>query len=147
MEQNNHTFEWYRESDTKPRAPIRITTWNLTASPTGNPLPSEVCLCMSFQATQVSGVPQARRRGRIFIGPLDVTSLETDGRPPSTARLAINNAGGALLDASQASTTWKWAVYSRVLGTGSDVANGWVDNAFDIQRRRGIQPNLRSIFV
>lgn len=146
VSQTNHTFTWYRYSDTPPRAPIRETTWNLSSSPTGSPLPSEVALCLSFQAARISGVPQARRRGRVFIGPLNTGSVHTDGRPSAALQSALVGAGNTLLDNSQASTTWKWAVFSRVLGTGSEVASGWVDNAFDTQRRRGIAPSARTNF-
>lgn len=147
MEQNGHTFEWYRESDPPPRAPIRTTVWNLTSNPSGTPLPSEVALCCSFQADRISGVPQARRRGRVYIGPLSTVALGTDGRPAATFVTAMVNAGNDLVDASVASTTWKWSVFSRVLGTGSEVTNGWVDNAFDTQRRRGIAPSARTVFL
>jgi hypothetical protein len=42
---------------------------------------------------------------------------------------------------------WTWIVVSEVAGLNDViVTNGWVDNAFDIQRRRGVTPTSRSTF-
>lgn len=146
MEQNGHTFTWYRQSDPQPRAPIRETTWNLSSAPNGASLPAEVAMCLSFQAPKLSGVPQARRRGRIYIGPLGGSIIDGAGRPTTGLVDGIRNAGATLAAASIASTTWKWAVFSRVNGTAAEVTSGWVDNAFDTQRRRGIAASSRNTF-
>jgi hypothetical protein len=51
-----------------------------------------------------------------------------------------------MLTASNAQGQWKWAVYSTVNMTGVNVAAGWVENAFDTQRRRGRIATIRSVF-
>lgn len=60
----------YNLLDAEPRTPIVESEINITPS-TGEALPGEVAICMSYRALLVSGLNPARRRGRIFIGPLD----------------------------------------------------------------------------
>lgn len=147
MAQNGHEIKWYRLSDPEPRAPVRLDTFNFSTAPSIAPIPTEVAMCVSFQGVASSGVPQSRRRGRIYFGPLNTNAIGADAYLTSTVRTAAVNAWGALLDASQAATEWKWAVYSTVNGTGVNVDNGWVENAFDTQRRRGRRATIRTAFI
>lgn len=141
-------YRYYDLGQPTPRAPARIDAVTWTNGPSGDPLPEEVALCLSYQAVQVSGEPQARRRGRAFIGPLSDGALgaPTD-RPSGTLVNTLIGSANRMLTDSIASTT-RWVVYSRttVPPTGFNVDNGWVDNAFDTQRRRGIAPTLRTVF-
>jgi hypothetical protein len=145
--QNGHEIKMYRISDPEPRAPIYTTSFNLTVAPAGTMLPPEVAAVLSFQAAQVSGQPQARRRGRIYFGPLATTTVGSDGLFTSTFYLALANAAKVILDASQLSTTWKWATYSTVDQAGYNVDNGWVNNECDTQRRRSRLATVRSTFI
>ena len=144
--QNNHEIKSYDMEDPEPRAPIVDTTFNLTSAPAGGSLPPEVSLCLSYQAPKVSGLPQARRRGRIFLPPMNGNAVDTTtGRPAAAAVTAAVACGDNLLTAAAAGT-WDWAVYSTVNGAGVAVTNGWVDNEFDTQRRRGRLPSFRTAF-
>lgn len=146
VRQNNHEYKIYDMLDPEPRAPVEEGLWNFSSAPSTDPLPPEVALCLSFQGVKQSGVPQARRRGRVYIGPLRAT-ISADGRPTAGAITILRNAGDALYDAGVASAgDWNWAVYSTVNGGTVDVANGWVDNEFDTQRRRGRIPTTRNVF-
>lgn len=147
MAQNGHEIKYYRLSDPEPRAPVRIDTFNLTTAPIGGSLPTEVAMVISFQGGASSGQPQARRRGRIYFGPLNTAASGSDGFLAAALRTSAVNAWGTLLDASQAATAWKWSVYSTVNGTGVEVLNGWVENAPDTQRRRGRKATLRTVFI
>lgn len=144
--QNGHELKVYRVSDPEPRAPVYVETWNLSAGPSGSTLPTEVSSVLSYQAQQVSGVPQARRRGRIYLGPLNTTQIGTDGRLTSTHMGILEAAAETLLTASNSSSTWKWATHSKVLGSGASVYNGWVDNEPDTQRRRGREATSRTLW-
>jgi hypothetical protein len=145
--QNSWEFKVYDLDDPEPRAPVADVFWNLTSAPTGYPLPSECAMVLSYQADKVSGLPQARRRGRVYLGPLNTTTLESStARPAASVVTALAAAGGVLLAASGASGGWKWTTYSTVTGTGFEVLDGWVDNAYDTQRRRGISPTSRTLF-
>jgi hypothetical protein len=101
---------------------------------------------LSFQGAPESGVSQARKRGRVFIGPLRSSLIGADGRPsPATVSLFAAE-GEDLLDASNAATTWSWTVHSATTGDNSVVTNGWCDNEFDTQRRRGRIATSRTVF-
>jgi hypothetical protein len=147
MAQNGHEIKFYRLSDAPPRATVRNDTFNFTTAPSNAPLPTEVALVVSFQGGQSSGQPQARRRGRIFFGPMNTQAVDGTAFVAAATRTAAVNAWGVLLDASQAATEWKWSVFSTVNGTGVEVQNGWVDNAFDTQRRRGRRTTARTVFI
>jgi len=145
--QNGHRLKIYDMADDEPRAPVWDVAWNLTSAPAGGPQASEVALCLSFQGDRVSGVEQATRRGRIYLGPLDTTVVDTDGRPASAFVTKLAEAGNTLrLEVLSATPSVLWCVYSPTLETMTPVTNGWVDNAFDIQRRRGLAPSSRLTF-
>lgn len=146
VEQNGHEFKVYERDDPEPRAPVIERTWNFTTAPSGNPLPHEVAITMSFQGLRTSGVPQARRRGRIYIGPLNEGVVASTGRPSGVDLSNIATAGAALITASTAATDWLWTVWSTVNQANVPIANGWVDNSFDTQRRRGRTATTRVTF-
>lgn len=145
----NASVEFYDLSDPEPRVPYHQVNIGADMITSTTALPEEVALCLSFQAAAQSGEVQARRRGRIYLGPLGQNALgatSAGNRPLAAFVTALVNAGDALLTASQAATDWDWRVYSRVLQQGFNVDNGWVDNAFDTQRRRGVQATSRTTF-
>lgn len=145
--QNNHGVKVYDMADAEPRAPIYEATWNLLAAPSQAPLPSELAICASFQADPLSGMAQARRRGRIFLGPVGVNTLDTGGRPTSAIRTTIANAMEACYDAFVADPgAITWVVWSQVAGSASVVVDGWVDNDFDVQRRRQQAVTARTVW-
>lgn len=141
-----HSLTVYRMSDDPPRAPVY--TLPMTLTPTSAALPPELAVCLSFQGERVSGQSQSRRRGRVYIGPLgSITASSTNPEINSTNVGVLVTAATALLVASNASITYKWCVYSTVDSELVEVTNGWVDNAFDVQRRRGLTATSRSTFV
>lgn len=145
--QTGHDITIYNMADTPPRAPVFQNTFALTSAPSGGPQASEVALCLSFQGVRISGEPQRNRRGRIYFGPLDTTVVDSDGRPASAFVTKLAGAGeGIIDDLATAAHGTLWVVYSTVTGDLVPVTNGWVDNAFDIQRRRGLAPTSRTTF-
>jgi len=146
--QNGHTYKIYDLADPEPRAPVLEGGWNFTTAPSGSPLPPEVSLCMSFQASKASGVPQARKRNRIFFPFIRATECGTDGRPTPAFVTDLAAAGDTLLASSDAATTWAWQIFSTIvpLNASPPVNNGWVDNEWDTQRRRGRVAVSRTVF-
>lgn len=135
----------YRRDDVPPRVPVIDTALPLSASGNGA-APHEVSLVISFRAAAVSGTPQARRRGRIYLGPLAdqaIANADGDGRPTASLINAAKTAPKTLALASDA--LWTWVVWSSLAGPATIVA-GWVDNSFDTQRRRGLAPTVRTIW-
>ena len=146
LEVGGHVYKIYNMADPEPRVPVNEGAWSFGASLGGETLPSETSLCLSFQGTRISGLDQASRRGRIYLGPFTVSATD-DGRPSTTCIAAVKDAAQDLLDAGEATAgDWNWAVYSEKNGGTVDVDNGWVDNSWDTQRRRGIAYTTRSVF-
>lgn len=116
-------------------------------SPTGSaPLPAEVALVMSFQAARASGQNQARRRNRVYLGPLGGSAPSSDGRPAPGFVTQVARAGSDLAAAASSSVNWNWVVWSPTEQQDYQVDNGWVDNSWDTQRRRGLAPTSRTTF-
>jgi hypothetical protein len=135
----------YRRSDPVPRVPVLNMPLNIATSG-GTPLPNEVCVVMSYRASQLSGTPQARRRGRIYIGPLVATAGQAgngDVFVSPVFRQDVAGAGAWLV--SQSDATWTWIVHSSLAGDAT-VVGGWVDDTFDTQRRRGLAGQVRTLF-
>jgi len=135
----------YNDLDPTPRPPVLTTVATIVPS-AGVPLPPEVSLCLSFQGTRLAGTPQAQRRGRVYLPFFGETGNDTDGRPTPAMVTALAAAGGALLTASTAAATWAWLTYSTVAPGYTQVVNGWVDNEWDTQRRRGRAATSRTTF-
>lgn len=137
----------YNLDDPEPRIPIYDELLALTSAPASTALPPEICACISFNGTYVSGASQARRRGRIYFGPLAATVIDTT--TGQLAALAVTNlatSAGNLLATSNLASDWAWVVYSPTGDTGYPVVEGWVDNAPDIQRGRGLKATVRTTF-
>lgn len=129
----------YRMADPLPREPIFEYSFTGTETRSTESLPLEVALCCSFKALPPN---TPSRRGRIFIGPLSVRALDVDatGVPTAAFMNAVAAAAYALnQDLSDLTATW---IINGAAGPVG-VAHGWVDNAFDTQRRRGVEATTR----
>jgi hypothetical protein len=94
--------------------------------------------------------PRARDRGRVFIGPLDMgtvdntTGLTGQARPGGTTIDRVRHAAYALLiDAAIAALSGYWGVWSRRNATVKAITGGNVSNSFTYQRGREIAPTSR----
>jgi len=144
----NSRVKWFNMSEPEPRVPIEDELLGLTAAGSTDPLPPELAVVMSFHGEYVSGYSQSRRRGRIYFGPLTTGIIDTTaGRLSTVACTAFATAGGSLLTASNAASGWAWVVYSPTGATAYPVVDGWVDNAPDVQRRRGLDATVRTAFI
>lgn len=140
----------YDMADPEPRVPVFDDTLGLSsATPlSSSNLPGEVALCTSYLAAAESGGHPARRRGRLYIGPLCnavmASSTTTAARPSSTF---ISDLYRTTKDLAGASTLGaRWVVWSRVDQAAHAIVRGYVDNAFDTQRRRGVESTSRSLW-
>jgi hypothetical protein len=136
-------------------SPIRDITWTLgNPTPASTNLPSEIAVVLSFHSLltdfqQELGDtrPAARRRGRVYLGPVNSGALNVDATShivsvSTLCRDTISQAGDAML----ATPTAQWAQWSRANLQLDSVTGGFVDNAFDSQRRRGESATLRTVF-
>lgn len=146
LQVNGHTIQFYQLSDPEPRRPVAQYSLSL-GDVRDDTLPTECAMCLSYQAAPVSGLPQARRRGRIYVGPLAKPVCDANGFITPVAAQDLQNGASALLDASDSALTWTWSTYSPTDNQGHEVKSGWVDNAFDTQRRRGREATQRYTFA
>lgn len=137
--------------------PLQDHTFTLGAAGDASLMPDEVAAVLSFHG-ELTGVPEhdgatrprARRRGRVYIGPLTSNNPEviatTSGLPRigSTLLLSLEEAGLRLSGTLADDAVMNWAVYSRVDNTFYPVVGGFVDNAFDTQRRRQLDASTRT---
>lgn len=143
----NGRIRMYAMADPTPRVPVYDAAFAIDSTLGSNGLPSEVALVLSFHATPLSGTPMARRRGRVYLGPLSSTVLTTGAsevRPTADVITTWASAGKGLEAANTVAISWQ--VFSPTSGVASEVVGGWVDNAFDTQRRRGVAPAARTVF-
>lgn len=149
----------YDLQNPEPRVPILEVTGTFTSG-TGDGLPGEVAAVLSYRAFGVSGENPARRRGRIYIGPLAIATQVFATRDmvlTSAARSTLANAASDLV-VSGATADARWVVFSptqagsppwdeaTLEAASSDVQNGWIDDAFDTMRSRGSKPTVRTVF-
>jgi len=116
---------------------------------------SEAAVCLSYHAdlTDIpeevgTTRPRARRRGRLYIGPIRSSLVtELDGserrRPNAFLMNTWTEAGRFLAIGADP----RWMVWSREDNVLRKVTGGFVDNAFDTQRRRGPAAGLRLTFT
>lgn len=143
---------YYDMAQPKPRPPVAEHDLNLATAGSGISGPPEVALCISFHGVRVAGMSQARRRGRIYIGPIDAALIQGPS-PAQTLIDSLKTAAQALLDLSN-NNAWKWVIWSQAQADSPQstfpaatfVTGGWVDNAWDTQRRRGIDPTVKTTF-
>lgn len=142
-------FLAYRMSDAEPRVPIGDRDVTLVPG-AGGAYPSDVAICLSYHAQYTSGVNRARRRGRVFLGPvLASTAVAVAGQGQRVSPTIVST----VLGAAQAlnvllSTALIWAVYSPTDNLAWAIEQASVDNGFDTRRSRDNRATTRtSVFV
>lgn len=137
----------YDLSDPEPRTPRGdVTTADVLADAGGPNLPSEMAVCLSTHALEASGTAAGRRRGRVYLGPLNTGVLGTSsgGTPhvQEPVRTDILEAAEALgLDCIAAGMPL--AIYSRADNAFRQIRRFSMDDALDVQRRRGERATIR----
>lgn len=150
----------YDLTDTSPRVPVVEDTIVLSTV-AGNCLPTECSICLTGEGVPVSGQNQARRRGRVYLGPLLQSNITT-----ASGRVIVHASTiSAIVSAAQALAGITgppdiiWSVFSPTLAgpepwsesqlnsAFTAITRGWVDNAMDTQRRRGTEPTARTLWT
>jgi len=136
----------YNLADAQPRIPT-IFPWTLAAaSGAAVDFPAEVAICVSYYAQ----VNQPRFRGRVFFGPWLAGVGVDDGTtnramPSAVLRDSVAQTIKRLVD--KPNESYQLAVYSTVDNVARPVTAGWVDDAWDIQRRRGQDAANRTLWT
>lgn len=138
------TVKAYDLDQPKPRYPYFTDTGNVSMQ-ANTALPTENALVLSFQGARIAGSEQNKRRNRIYLGPFNVDAND-DGLVRGDFVQDLLFSAKELLNASDRSNEWNWVVYSPTDDNVVTITDGWVDNAWDTQRRRGIRSTARGIF-
>lgn len=137
-------------------SPIVVYPFTLPADDGSTPMPEEVSTVVSFHG-DLTGVPAEsgatrpaqRRRGRMYVGPLNF-STGTDAsnvlRPSSAWRTNLGIAFKAMADGVNAEAHLFLGVWSKADADVRAALGGYVDDAWDSQRRRGLAATTRTTF-
>lgn len=143
------SVHWYRLDEPVPRV-ATIVPLNSSIVTGDTDCPTEVAVTASFQGDRIAGEPQARRRGRIYLGGLGGAGWIQSGSNlafpviQTTARVAVRL---AMINLHAANTgTMNWVVWSPTAQESTLITNGWVDSSPDTQRRRSVESSLRTIW-
>jgi len=140
---------WYDLGQSPVRTPheVPFTLGGLSGGTGGSePLPGEVALVLSLRTT----LNTARGRGRIYLGPFNQASDQTGPAMDSQPSAAVRNdiaASAARLANQAVAGGCSWQVLSRAGGFITEVTHGYVDDAWDTQRRRGRAPTTRTQWI
>jgi hypothetical protein len=123
----------------EPGRPLAEALLNANTYPLSNG-PREMAVCLSFYSEFNSG----RRRGRLYVpGPIVFSGGGIEARPSAAQRTFVSalvpiftDLGGADVD---------WCVWSRADRTARPVTHWFVDDEWDVQRRRGLRSNTRTV--
>lgn len=135
----NHelTVKIYNLNDAQPRRPKAIKILNANQAVNASYM-REISLCLSYSGGD--GGPS--KRGRLFIPHVKMTNAAPGVRPTATERDKVaalvpilTGLGGANVD---------WVVHSPTRGTDTSVSKWYVDDEWDVQRRRGDRPTART---
>lgn len=140
----------YDLDTSEPRVPLESYTFTLPAANGTPSVPTEVSVCLSYRAQFVSGSSNARRRGRIYLGPFNSGAIANGTAssfpsPNSTMITDILDAAEDHLYTGPQAVGAVWCVFSPTDNIGRAIIECWIDNAFDTQRRRGNQPTSRTV--
>lgn len=162
-------------AEAKPRVPFHTHPYSALTNvvSSGQDLPPEVSLCVSYQGDRVSGKPQNRRRGRLYVGPLQFANgIASDQLTPGTGGVdaLLTHVKTALQPGTVGKTLFavlsrsNWAgmakgetpppdpntgeiiwpeIPANLSGAMVPVTSWWCDNAWDTQRRRGAKATYR----
>ena len=151
-----HELQAYHIAAGPLGSPVATSPWLGPSTPlSSTPMPTEVAGVLSFHA-DLTGVleesgatrPRARRRGRVYIGPLVISATDGASQPAlDTSFLSTLRQAAIFMHDTAETDGWVWAVWSRADATLREVVAGWTDNAPDTQRRRGQASTARVTYT
>lgn len=147
------TTTWYNIALPAGERIPTVRTGEIAAPLVDEGMPEEIAICLTIRGTP-PWTP--RRRGRVYLGPFvhspSVCDWASTNAPARVESGVANNITSVILGAAAAlataSNAHRWAIRSQVPTENFvDVDSGYVDDAFDTQRRRGPDPTMRTSFV
>lgn len=123
-------------------SPVHTYSWSLIDPGVHVTLPDQVAVVNSYHSDLTGVTNPKRRRGRIFLGPLNILALEESGSALGAQTVSagfmadIIRSTTLILSAQTVSAGWTWVQWSPTDWTARTVDGGFVDDRFDTQRRR-----------
>ena len=111
---------------------VPVTPWTENNASGGFPFAGPLMMVLTMATSNAS----RSGRGRKFIGPVGVPTISTDGTPTSGAVTGLENAGIALVAASQGLTLAAIGVYSPTDQLFRDLVSTRVRDTFAVLRSR-----------
>jgi hypothetical protein len=130
------TVRAYDAESAPPNYPLGEAIRNQGAAPSTTGV-REVAICLSYFAGQT----RPRRRGRLYVS-CSLAGLSTSAARPSLANRQ-KVADLVPIFATLGGVNVDWVVWSRADSAARKVSNWWVDDAYDIQRSRGLVATTR----
>lgn len=144
-------------------SPVYTDDFTLDAPLNATQAPHQIALVMSFRGDygslpEVQSLPpsgpegdnrlRSRVRGRVYLGPFNDAALNGQFGVPNPDLVDQAREGGAYLrdHTTLAAAGIDWAVYSRVNAAAVPVTTGWVDDSWDVIRRRKREAQNRMLF-
>lgn len=139
------TETYYDMSDPEPRTPIGSNTIALSPSASAA-YPSDVSICLSYRADYPSGANRARRRGRVYLGPVASTvSVFVSQQGQRVAPAVVTALLARAVDLqTTAVTPITWAMWSETDGVARPIVEASVDNQLDTRRSRDNAASTRT---
>lgn len=106
--------------------------WTITSTGSDAPLPPADCVCVTWRTTSAS----RSGRGRTFLGPMGVGSLQGDGTVEATRLASLREFAGNLVDASTGFTNGAIGVFSTKNVTFRDFVGSSITDQFAVLRSR-----------
>lgn len=139
-------------------SPVGSSIFSLSVLATDG-LPEELSACVSFRGDYTGLVefgpgrstrPRARVRNRIYLGPLATAAKDQDSttkrtRLSATFRNDCTAAMAQYMKTQMAAAGWTWKVFSPSNWQDYAPVSMWVDDAWDVQRRRGPKAISRTV--
>jgi len=128
-----------------PHNPLAVADAGTVGNTLSSSGPREIALCLSYYAGQNT----KRYRGRLYIPHAWIRvagggSSAAPGPRPTAQMMATAAAFASVLTPARANGN-NWCVASTVDKIGRDVTNAWVDDEWDIQRKRGYRGTTRTL--
>lgn len=141
-------FRWFDWSLPKPRPGHELPNATIAVTTTGDALPPQVAACLSTKCDPYGSHRRQSFYNRQFIGPLNDLTLSGDsGRPSPNFRVTMAEGYQKLLDRLDivGIDIARACVFSPTHDSSGLVTSYWCDDAFDIQRRRELDPTVKDV--
>jgi hypothetical protein len=142
------TIKMYNVNAEKETPPVDQEALVFATEPgtLGAALPYEVASCLTYHSfPQTGAVKRQSWRGRIYIGPLNVGTVDStrSGRPSPAFLTGVTNFAKTLAESIHAAG-YHWVIASKVQQRLYPVINFYMDDAWDTQRSRGNRPTMNT---